>query len=35
MPDASTAKREEARIKRLARPQKLALIAEHPSGNLR
>jgi putative endonuclease len=29
MPDASTARREEARIKRLSRPEKLALISAH------
>ena len=29
MPDATAARREEARIKRLTRAQKLALIAEH------
>lgn len=29
MPDASAARREEARIKRLTRAEKLALIAEH------
>jgi len=30
MPDAQAARREEARIKRLARPQKLELIASWP-----
>lgn len=30
MPDASAARREEARIKRLPRPAKLALVARHP-----
>ena len=30
-PDASAARREEARIKRLTRPEKLALLAQAPS----
>jgi predicted GIY-YIG superfamily endonuclease len=30
MPDAGAARREEARIKRLTRAEKLALIAEQP-----
>jgi putative endonuclease len=30
MPDAGAARREEARIKRLTRTQKLALVAAHP-----
>ncbi len=32
LPDETSARREEARIKRLSRPQKLELIAEWPAG---
>jgi putative endonuclease len=32
MPDATAARREEARVKRLSRTAKLALVAAHPPG---